>query len=120
MALSFMNSQRKFVPVTLEDGIEIKVETTPISLLEDEEESGETGDIVEGDVSLNTRYLEEATDAIEGIAKTVKKSIDKVKPTKASVEFGLEFGFESGEITAMIVKGEGKANLKITLEWEDK
>jgi hypothetical protein len=51
------------------------------------------------------------------IADTIKASLDKAKPSKASVEFGLEFGYESGQLTAMIVKGASKANLKIILEW---
>ncbi len=114
-----MTSERKFIPVKLDNGVEIKVEATTISQLVEETE-GETGEIVEGEVSLSTQYLQQATEAIEGIARTVKKSIDKIQPTKASVQFGLEFGYESGQITAMIVKGRGKANLHITLEWEDK
>jgi hypothetical protein len=34
-----------------------------------------------------------------------------------TTEFGVEFGYESGQLTALIVKGTGKANLKITMEW---
>ncbi len=118
-----MTSERTFIPVKLDNGIEIKVEATTISQLVDQtvdQTVGETGQIVEGDVSLSTEYLQQATEAIEGIARTVKKSIDKINPTKASVQFGLEFGYESGQITAMIVKGQGKANLNITLEWQNK
>jgi len=33
------------------------------------------------------------------------------------VEFGLEVALESGQLTAVLVKGSAKANLKITLEW---
>lgn len=29
-----------------------------------------------------------------------------------------ELAIESGQLTAVIVKGSGKANLEITLEWE--
>ncbi|NER99250.1 MAG: hypothetical protein F6J86_36415, partial [Symploca sp. SIO1B1] len=82
------------------------------------EEEDLTGEEVESDVSSNYQYLQQATDAIEGIADTLKQSLEKIQPTKASVEFGLEFGYESGQITAMIVKGGSKANLKITLEWQ--
>ena len=44
-------------------------------------------------------------------------TLQKVKPRAASVEFGLEIGIESGQLTALLVKGTGTANLKITLEW---
>lgn len=63
--------------------------------------------------------FKELTDAIEGIAKSVVATLEKVKPRRASVEFGLEVGIESGKLTALIVKGSGTANLKITLEWGD-
>jgi hypothetical protein len=42
----------------------------------------------------------------------------KVKPKKASVEFSLKVGVESGKLTSLLVKGTGEGNLKITLEWE--
>jgi len=57
------------------------------------------------------------TDAIEGIAYSMVSTFRKVKPSSASVEFGLEIGLESGQLTALLVKGTGTANLKITLEW---
>jgi hypothetical protein len=40
-----------------------------------------------------------------------------VQPKKATVEFGVEVTVKSGKLTALIVEGEGKGNLKITLEW---
>jgi hypothetical protein len=69
----------------------------------------------------NSRF---SFDGIEETIKTISsrlhKAISGINPSKASVEFGLEFSVESGKITSMIVKGEGKGNLKITLEWEKK
>jgi hypothetical protein len=44
--------------------------------------------------------------------------IQKVKPKKATVKFGMELAIESGQLTAAIVKGSGKTNLEITLEPE--
>lgn len=112
-----MEAQTKFVPLELANGAVVMVETTVIGEVGEEEEDL-TGEEVESDVSSNYQYLKQATDAIEGIADTLKQSLEKIQPTKASVEFGLEFGYESGQITAMIVKGGGKANLKVTLEWQ--
>ena len=109
-----MEAQTKFVPLELANGAVVMVETTVIG----EEEEDLAGEEVESDVSSNYQYLKQATDAIEGIADTLKQSLEKIQPTKATVEFGLEFGYESGQITAMIVKGGGKANLKVTLEWQ--
>jgi hypothetical protein len=61
--------------------------------------------------------FKQVTDSIEGIADAMVTSLQKVKPRSASVEFGLEIGIESGQLTALIIKGTGTANLKITLSW---
>jgi hypothetical protein len=55
--------------------------------------------------------------AIEGLGQVVQEALASFKPDKASVEFGLEVGLESGKLTALWVKGTGKANLKISLTW---
>lgn len=60
----------------------------------------------------------DVTKTLEGIAESVVAVWDKVKPSKASVEFGLQIGLESGQLTAMFVKGTGSADLKVTMEWE--
>jgi hypothetical protein len=55
--------------------------------------------------------------AVEGIASGVADTMEKLRPSEASVEFGLELGVESGQLTALLVKGSAKGNLKITLTW---
>src|SRR5947209_15168132 len=61
--------------------------------------------------------FKEVTDTVEGLAKALVTTLKKVKPRAASVEFGVQVGIESGKLTALLVKGTGNANLKITLEW---
>lgn len=97
-----MESRTEIIPLKLPDGREVKIEATPIG---------------EEDVAFDIRPFEEVTDAIEGIAEAIIASLQKVKPDKASVKFGLEVAIESGQLTALIVKGASKANLEITLEW---
>src|SRR5690349_21269319 len=74
----------------------------------------------EEEVAFKLPEFKQVTEAIEGIAKSILTSIEKVKPQKASVEFGVEIAVDSGQLTALLVKGSGKANLKITLEWGSK
>jgi len=69
--------------------------------------------------ALDTVPFHEVTQAVEGIAGALISSLKKVQPKKTTVEFGLEIGVESGNLTALLCKGTGKANLKIVLEWED-
>lgn len=99
-----MEAHSEIVQVKLENGMLIRVEATPLGSREE-------------DVAFSIRPFKEVTDAIEGIAQSIVSSLEKIRPQKASVEFGLEVGAESGQLTALIVKGSGKANLKVTLEW---
>ena len=57
------------------------------------------------------------TEVLQEIVGELKETLDKVKPDKAAVKFGVEMAVEAGALTAMIVKGTGKGNLEITLEW---
>jgi ABC-type thiamine transport system ATPase subunit len=55
-------------------------------------------------------------DAIAGVVQMIATPIQNVKPKKATVKFGMELAIEAGQLTAVIGKGAGKANLEITLE----
>lgn len=61
--------------------------------------------------------FEQVTKVLQEIVGNLKETLDKVKPDKASVKFGVELATETGGLTALIVKGSGKGNLEITLEW---
>jgi hypothetical protein len=61
--------------------------------------------------------FQDVTDAIKSFAKSIAGIWHEIRPSKATVEFGVEIGFEPGKLTAFFVKGSGKGNLKITLEW---
>ena len=93
------------VRAELPNGALLSIQTT---LLGGEEEVGFTLPSFKG-----------VTDAIEGIAEAMVKTFQKVKPKKASVEFGFEIALESGQLTALLIKGTGTSNFKVTLEWEE-
>ena len=100
------NDKSKIVPLKLTDGSIINVEITPRG---------------EQPVSSETRIFSKATGIIKSvaddIATTLKEIKEDMKPDKLSVTLGLQIGIESGELTALIVKGSGSANLEITMEW---
>jgi Trypsin-co-occurring domain 1 len=73
----------------------------------------------EQDVAAIENRFEDLIGPLEGIATAVSEAIAKIKPKKASVELGIEVGLESGKLTALLVKGTGKANLKVVLGWEN-
>jgi hypothetical protein len=100
---SHMATRTDIKPAKLANGSTIYIEVTSLG-----------GEV---DVARSIPSFEGVTEAIEGIAGTLKESLDRVKPRKASLEFGLEVAMESGQLTALLVKGSGTAHLTITLEW---
>jgi hypothetical protein len=79
---------------------------------------------ISGPVQYETRVgtnlphnFSEVMDSLESISRTIYDVVQKVAPKKASVEFGIEIAAEPGKLTALLVQGEGKASLKIKLEW---
>ena len=90
------------IPVQLEDGTTILVEVT------------QTG---REDVANEASKFKAVTDALGGIVQAIAEPINRAKPSKATVKFGMELAVEAGQLTAVLVKGTGKANLEISLEW---
>ncbi|NJL40544.1 MAG: hypothetical protein HC899_30225 [Leptolyngbyaceae cyanobacterium SM1_4_3] len=101
--MTFAESRSDTVPVQLPNGAVVKVEVAS------------TG---REDVGFDVKQFQPVADMIEGIVQMIAAPIQKVKPKKATVKFGMELAIESGQLTAVIVKGSGKGNLEITLEWE--
>lgn len=97
------------VPVELEDGTTFLVELP--------------GEVTRGreQVSGNDEKLQNKLgESIRGIVSTITEPLRQVKPNKATLKLGLEIGIEQGSLVAMIVRGTGKTNVEITLEWDAK
>ena len=95
---------RQIVPISLGQGVKIKAEVTNLG-----------GPSKAG--ALDALPFKDFTKALEKIAGSLVDSLRASSPDKASVELGIEIGLESGQLTALLVKGTGTANLKVTLEW---
>jgi hypothetical protein len=71
------------------------------------------------DVSVLERLpFSDVVQSIDVIASSVLGALQRAKPQRASVEFGIDVGVESGQLTGMLVKGSGSASLTVRLEWE--
>jgi len=66
---------------------------------------------------LDTIPFDQVVETLGQIANGIGVAIEKARPSKAAVEIGVEFGLEAGQLVALIARGSGKANLKVTLEW---
>jgi hypothetical protein len=100
-----MESENSFsttVPIRLPNGEIVHVEVS---------ESGRK------DTSIDLHLFDEISGILEGVTVALSETLQKAKPRKAIIKFGLELAVESGKLTAIVVKGSSKANLEITLEW---
>lgn len=98
------------IPVLLNDGTKVYVEVTRL------------GPALPPDSDTNVSIprlpdFDQVWNIISAIADTIGTRLSQAKVKKAVVELGVEIGAEAGQLTALLVKGTGKANLKITLEW---
>ena len=101
--MTFSDSRSETIQVQLPNGARINLEIA------------QTG---REDVGFDIKSFNGVTDSIEGVAEAITNSFEKISPNKASVKFGLAIQIEQGSLMAAIVRGTGKANLEVTLEWE--
>lgn len=57
-------------------------------------------------------------ETVEGIASELGQVWDRVKPSEATVSFGLNLTAKSGKLTGLVVEGGTDASLEITLTWK--
>lgn len=96
------SSLNESVPVTFSNGATAKIQVSHTGI---------------ENVNFNVQSFGKVTEAIEGIAEEMSKTLRKISPSKASVTFGLEVQLEQGSLVAAIVQGKSTANLEVTLEW---
>jgi len=61
--------------------------------------------------------FEDVSGTLEGIARVVRSGLEKVKPSKTTVELGIQLAVKNGKLTGLIVEGKAEASLKVTFEW---
>jgi hypothetical protein len=61
--------------------------------------------------------FEHVSGTLEGLAEAIRSGLAKVKPTRTTVELGIDLAVKNGRLTGMLVEGEANASLKVTLEW---
>lgn len=98
-------TRTQIASMTFVDGTTVRVEASRI---------GGSEDVVDLEKTIP---FQQVVAVIEHVAEEVIATLKKVKPDKASVEFGVEVAVETAGLTALLVKGSGKGNLKITLHW---
>jgi len=106
--MSSLREDRVVVPMTLTDGTIVRVSACQL---------GGDENVVDWAEAFQ---FSEVTGMIEAVAQDLAACLNRVKPQKTTVEFGVEIAIESGKLTALLVDGSAKGNLKISLEWGSK
>ena len=101
-----MTNRTDILPIQFEDGETFLAQVTMLG-------GEENVAVFAGGLSL-----ENVTKNIEKISAALAKTVKKVKPDKATIEFGVEIATQEGQLTALLVQGSATANLTISLEWE--
>jgi hypothetical protein len=73
-----------------------------------------------GEEEIGTRLpsFETVLETVEVLATAFAETLARVQPRRGSVQLGIDIGMESGQLTALLVKGSAKANFVVKLEWE--
>jgi hypothetical protein len=98
----------KIVTATLEDGNSVGVQVTAAS--SDELASVGLRDGVAG--------LDDALKQVSSLAASVQHHLERLAPSRTSVEFGIAFTVTAGHLTALLVNGKSDMSMKLTLEWD--
>lgn len=80
-----------------------------------------TGEIdPEEDVSALTRAVpfDSLVSSISAVSQAMTDALRRARPEEAEVTFGVDVSLESGQLTSLIVKGNGTATFTIRLLWK--
>jgi Trypsin-co-occurring domain 1 len=100
------------IPTILPNGSTLRIEVSHL------DQSLAASDTEAPVADFSTLRFSTITPAIEGLAGEMVLLLQRIGPSSAAIEFGIEMGVESGQLTAILVKGTGKANLKVMLHWD--
>jgi hypothetical protein len=113
-----MKESTKLVEVYFPNGKSALIETRLLDDSVDNQPEDADVSFKERDVLLKQFSFSHIEDSIQTVSNSVLNALKKISPSKVSVELGFEVGVKEGELTALLVKGEGKTSIKVTLEWE--
>jgi len=72
-----------------------------------------------GEVATGAAFpFDQVLGTIRTISSKLNDTLRQVRPSKASITYGIELAVENGSLMATIVRGKGSASFEITLEWE--
>ncbi|MGP4005601.1 CU044_2847 family protein [Streptomyces sp. 4N124] len=100
------------VPVAMPDGSRLYLRAEPIgtavALPSDDEH----------EIAGRLPSLDQIAHAVGGFTGQISEALKKTAPTRFTLTFDCEVGFEAGGLVALIGKGSGKSAFSVTMEWD--
>ncbi len=97
--------------------VEVELPNKTVALVRAVDLDDEGGQVAEKVGWKETFDLGEVSGTLEGIARAIRSGLEKVAPSKTTVELGIQLAVKNGKLTGLIVEGKADASLKVTLEW---
>jgi hypothetical protein len=72
----------------------------------------EGGQVAEKVSWKDTFNLADVSETLEGIAGAIRSGLEKVTPSKTTVELGIQLAVKNGKLTGLIVEGKADASLE--------
>jgi hypothetical protein len=100
------NPEKEIIPITMPDGGAFLLEISSAGQQDFKKVSGK-----------NIFEHEQLAGSITALSTMLGNAVKAASPDKFSLEFGIEISAKAGQLLALLCSSEGKANLKVTLEW---
>jgi hypothetical protein len=97
--------------------VEVTLPNNTVALVQAADVDGAGQAAAEKAAWANAFDLKQVSGTLEGVAQAIRSGLEKAAPSKTTVELGLELVVKSGQLTSLLVNGQGDATLKVTLEW---
>lgn len=100
------------IPVRLPDGSRLLVRA--------ERTAAAVGGAVDDEQEIAGRLpdIDQVTAAVGAFTERIGAALQRSAPTRFTVEFECEIGFDSGGLVAIVGKGSAKSAFRVVMEWE--
>ncbi|MFF4979002.1 CU044_2847 family protein [Streptomyces sp. NPDC001046] len=71
----------------------------------------------EQEIGWRAVRMDSALDSLTAVARSLGTRLQQTGASKATVEFGCDFSFDSGQLLTVVGKASAKSAWKVTLEW---
>ncbi|WTE75309.1 hypothetical protein OH775_48925 [Streptomyces sp. NBC_01615] len=80
--------------------------------------AADTADDDEREIAGRVPSIDQVTEAVGGFTERIGAALRRSAPTRFTVEFECEIGFDAGGLVAILGKGSAKSAFRVVMEWD--